>query len=187
MVGSWRNTNPQVGGRDGERPHLACTRIAGSLHTPRRRLTITPGSRSCHRVSRRRCRIFVRTAAGPPIVTAVAGTASVRGDVLVAPAEVCRVVLPLERGQASELGIAVGLPDAGLPFLHEEVDVDTGVERRQGGPVVAGPLALLLEPLRARRVAVDVEGEPRGPSVEPGPRQSRVFRERPAEAVLIMA
>jgi hypothetical protein len=44
-VGSWRNTNPQVEGRDGERPHLACTRIAGSLHTPRRRLTITPGSR----------------------------------------------------------------------------------------------------------------------------------------------
>src|SRR5215210_4787554 len=91
---------------------------------------------------------------------------SVRPDVLVQPEDVVRVVAPLQRLEAVVLLRPVGLPDALLALLHQEVDVDrrvVGRERRPEAPRPFGGLVEAVPPLRDRR---DVEREAGGAAVE---------------------
>src|SRR4051812_26312255 len=91
-----------------------------------------------------------------------------RGAVLVEPEEVVGVVLLLETLQPRKLLGTIGLADAILALLHEEVHIYARVVGRERVPVAARPLALLVEAVGRLAVAVDVERVARVATVEGG-------------------
>src|SRR5581483_11167380 len=87
------------------------------------------------------------------------GRALGRRDVLVDPEDVARVVAALQRLQATVLLGAVGLADALLALVAEEIHVDARLVRLERGPEGTHPVPLALEPVGVLGAGADVVGE----------------------------
>src|SRR5207302_7385629 len=98
----------------------------------------------------------------------VQGKGSAGRYVLVQAEEVVGVVALLERLQPVVAGRPIGLADALLALVHEEVHVHARVVGLQRGPEPPGPLALLVEPLRRGGRGVHVDREAARSAVEGG-------------------
>src|SRR6476659_6280098 len=81
------------------------------------------------------------------------------GNVLIDPKEVVRVVAPLQLPETRVLLGAVGLADAILPLVAEEVHVDALLVRFERRPEVPHPLPLLAEAVGGLGTGADVVRE----------------------------